>query len=93
MTHADLLDALGIDIDLIKKSLQYPFNIECIVDGEWIMSRTGLEPGIRLGRLKQWLHKIQIERNYTKSSQLETALCTIPWKFGDVNNWPQPEWP
>ena len=93
MTHADLLDALGIDIELIKKSLQYPFNIECIVDGEWIMSRTGLEPGIRLGRLKQWLHKIQIERNYTKSSQLETALCTIPWKFGDVNNWPQPEWP
>ena len=93
MTHADILDALGIDIELIKKSLQYPFNIECIVDGEWIMSRTGLEPGIRLGRLKQWLHKIQIERNYTKSSQLETALCTIPWKFGDVNNWPQPEWP
>lgn len=93
MTHADLLDALGIEIELIKKSLEYPFNIECIVDGDWIMSRTGLEPGIRLGRLKQWLHKIQIERNYTKISQLETALCTIPWKFGDADNWPQPEWP
>ena len=93
MTHADMLDALGVDIELIKKSLEYPFNIECIVDGEWIMSRTGLGPGIRLGRLKQWLHKIQIERNYTKASQLETALCTIPWKFGDVDDWPQPTWP
>ena len=47
------------------------------------MQRTGLSPGIKLGRLKDWLFRIQIERGYENLEQMETALCTIPWQNGD----------
>ena len=57
------------------------------------MERTGLEPGIKLGRLKDWLFRIQIERGYTDLSQMEPALCTIPWASGDPKEWPRPSWP
>ena len=92
-THSILVETLGGNTDLINKSLQYPTGIECLVNGEWIMERTGLEPGIKLGRLKDWLFRIQIERGYTDLSQMETALCTIPWANGDPKEWPRPSWP
>ena len=92
-THSVLVETLGGDNDLINKALQYPTGIECLVNGEWIMERTGLEPGIKLGRLKDWLFRIQIERGYTDLSQMETALCTIPWANGDPKEWPRPSWP
>ena len=57
------------------------------------MERTGLGPGIKLGRLKDWLFRIQIESGYTDLSQMETALCTIPWASGDPKEWPRPSWP
>ena len=92
-THSILMEVLGEDNDLIDKALQYPTGIECLVNGEWIMERTGLEPGIKLGRLKDWLFRIQIERGYTDLSQIETALCTIQWANGDPKEWPRPSWP
>ena len=57
------------------------------------MQRTGLSPGIKLGRLKDWLFRIQIERGYENLEQMETALCTIPWQNGDPKLWPRPNWP
>lgn len=92
-THSILNEALGKRNDLIDKALQYPTGIECLVDGGWIMERTGLKPGIKLGRLKDWLFRIQIERGYSDLSQMETALCTIPWANGDPKDWPRPKWP
>ena len=92
-THSILVETLGGNNDLINKALQYPTGIECLVNGEWIMERTSLEPGIKLGRLKDWLFRIQIERGYTDLSQMETALCTIPWANGDPKEWPRPSWP
>ena len=56
------------------------------------MQRTGLKPGIKLGRLKDWLFRIQIERGYRELSQMETALCTIPWQNGNPEEWPRPKW-
>ena len=93
LTHSILKEVLGENNDLIKKSLQYPTEIDCLVNGEWIMERTGLEPGIKLGRLKDWLFRIQIERGYNDLSQMETALCTVPWANGDPKDWPRPKWP
>ena len=92
-THSILMETLEVDNNLINKALQYPTGIECLVNGEWIMERTSLEPGIKLGRLKDWLFRIQIERGYTDLSQMETALCTIPWANGDPKEWPRPSWP
>ena len=92
-THLILKSTLGEDTDLINKSLQYPTEINCLVDGVWIMERTGLEPGLKLGRLKDWLFRIQIERGYENLMQMETALCTVPWANGDPKDWPRPKWP
>ena len=92
-THSSMLASIGEDTTLINKSLSYPFEISCIIDGNWIMHRTGLSPGIKLGRLKDWLFRIQIERGYDNLDQMETALCTIPWQNGDPKQWPRPTWP
>ena len=93
ITHSSMLAALDANTELINKSLNFPFEIDCLVNGEWIMQRTGLGPGVKLGRLKDWLFRIQIERGYESLDQMETALCTIPWQNGDPKSWPRPNWP
>ena len=93
VTHSSMLAALGENTDLVNKSLNYPSDIDCLINGDWIMQRTGLSPGIKLGRLKDWLFRIQIERGYESLDQMETALCTIPWQNGDPKLWPRPNWP
>lgn len=92
-THINLRETIGEDTSLIVKSLQYPTEINCLIDGDWLMEKTGLSPGIKLGRLKDWLFRIQIERGYTDISQIETALCTIAWTYGEPKDWPRPKWP
>jgi len=92
-THINLRETIGEDTSLIVKSLQYPTEISCLIDGDWLMEKTGLSPGIKLGRLKDWLFRIQIERGYTDISQIETALCTIAWTYGEPKDWPRPKWP
>ncbi len=92
-THSLLRSVIGEDTSLILKSLQYPDDISCLIDGDWLMAKTGLRPGVKLGRLKDWLYRIQIERAYTTISQMETALCTITWNHGDTSDWPKPQWP
>ena len=92
-THAELMYCTSQDSELIEKSMLYPTDIECLVDGEWIMKRTGLTAGIKLGRLKEWLHRIQIERGLTTKDDIENVLCTIPWQHGDPKEWPCVKWP
>ncbi len=92
-THSTLLSLMDENTELVDKALGYPKEVECLIDGEWLMAKTGLSPGIRLGRLKDWLYRIQIERGYTSLSQVETALCTITWNHGEPENWPKPIWP
>jgi hypothetical protein len=92
-THISLASATGKVTSLIEKSLQYPTDITCLVDGEWLMKKTKFEPGMKLGRLKDWLYRIQIERGYTSIAQMETALCTIPWNEGNSSQWPKVQWP
>ena len=65
----------------------------CLVDGHWIMARTGAVEGMRLGRLKQWLHRIQIEEGLTTLSEMEAALSKLPYEHGDVEAWPRPVFP
>ena len=65
----------------------------CLVDGHWIMARTGVEQGLRLGRLKDWLHRIQIEEDLTSADQMEHALSRLPFTHGDHNLWPKVSFP
>ena len=64
---------------------------ESIVDGHWIMQRTGLGKGIVLGRLKMWLHRIQIERDLADSDAVEAALCSLKWEHANDAHWPKVE--
>ena len=64
-----------------------------LVDGHWIMARTGTVEGRRLGRLKQWLHRIQIEEEITDQNGMETALSRLPFEHGSPDEWPTVSFP
>ena len=86
---ADLENTLHI----LRELESLKTNLEPLADGNWIMNQTGLTKGIRLGRLKSWLHTIQIERDITDISQIERVLSTLSWENSDFNNWPQLKFP
>jgi len=64
-----------------------------LIDGEKLMMFTGLEPGIRLGRLKGWLHRRQIEENLSDADEVISLLKTIDWKSEEPGSWPSLAWP
>ena len=67
--------------------------IPCLVDGHWIMARTGAIEGRRLGRLKDWLHRIQIEEQITELNGMEAALSRLPFEHGSPDDWPTVSFP
>lgn len=64
-----------------------------LIDGEKLMQVTGLEAGVRLGRLKGWLHRRQIEENLADTGEVISLLKTIDWKSEDPDSWPSLAWP
>ena len=66
---------------------------EPLADGNWIMIQTDLQKGEKLGRLKSWLHTIQIERDLVSISQIEKVLSTLSWNNGEYRNWPELKFP
>lgn len=63
-----------------------------LANGNWIMRRTEIQTGPRLGALKSWLHRIQIERNLGTLEEIEQVLCTLSWQHGDCSKWPKLGW-
>ena len=57
------------------------------------MARTGDIEGVRLGRLKQWLHRIQIEEGINDLAAMEAVLSRLPYEHGAHEDWPQPVFP
>ena len=64
-----------------------------LVDGRWLMQRTGLGSGVRLGRLLAWLYRLQIEREISTPTELEAVLNTLPFVHGDPQSWPTVAFP
>ena len=64
-----------------------------LIDGEKLMQVTGLEAGIRLGRLKGWLHRRQIEENLSEVDEVISMLGTIDWETEDPESWSALAWP
>lgn len=62
-----------------------------LIDGKYIMANLGIPSGAKLGRLKEWLHKIQIERGIEEFEKMETIICSIPWNSDDYSDWPRME--
>ena len=63
-----------------------------LVNGIWLMEKTGLGKGEKLGRLKEWLHRLQIERDLVNLDEIWNILATISWAHGDYMKWPRIEW-
>ena len=64
-----------------------------LVGGEDLMQITGLEAGVRLGRLKGWLHRRQIEDNLGSADEVLSLIETIDWQSGEPDTWPALAWP
>ena len=64
-----------------------------LVDGVTLSKNTGLEPGKRLGRLKAWLHRKQIEEDLSGAEEVLALIDSIDWEEGDFEKWPILSWP
>ena len=64
-----------------------------LVNGEILIGKTGLEPEMRLGRLKGWLHRKQIEMDLDNIEQVLELLDDIDWENSNPAEWPYLSWP
>lgn len=64
-----------------------------LVDGNMLSKFTGLKPGIRLGRLKGHLHRLQIERDMTCKDEVLDCVSEIDYVNGDPLDWDLLSWP
>ena len=64
-----------------------------LIDGNLLSSLTGIEPGRKLGRLKDWLHRIQVENDIENRESLISMMYEIPWEEAVFEDWPVLSWP
>ncbi|MDP7091453.1 MAG: hypothetical protein QF448_01400, partial [Candidatus Thalassarchaeaceae archaeon] len=64
-----------------------------LVDGNMLSRVTGLEPGKRLGRLKGWLHRRQVEEDLISPEDVLALLDGMEWAESDPDKWPILSWP
>ena len=64
-----------------------------LIDGNLLSRVTGLEPGRKLGRLKEWLHRIQVEEDIENKDSLLLRLGEIGWEESEFEDWPTLDWP
>tara|TARA_B100001123_G_scaffold176048_1_gene201970 strand:- start:4354 stop:5622 length:1269 start_codon:yes stop_codon:yes gene_type:complete len=93
----EYLSGLGRDVthfELVLRNLdELQVGNSPLVDGNTLSERTGLEPGKRLGRLKGWLHRIQIENDISDSDEVLSRLGSMEWEISDPETWPILSWP
>lgn len=64
-----------------------------LLDGEYLMRNTGIPSGRKLGRLKAWLFRLQVERDITSFEKMESLLCSLPWTVDNFEHWPEMSFP
>jgi len=67
--------------------------LQPILNGNKISDITGIKPGPRLGNLKDWLFRIQIEQNILQEDDMIEVLNRINWKDTEIESWPKLSWP
>ena len=93
----DYCIGMGIEHKQFKRSLEITEDLKKgnspMIDGNMLSEHTGLNPGKRLGRLKAWLHRIQIEKDMDDASELLTMADQLDWLESDPEEWPILSWP
>jgi inhibitor of KinA sporulation pathway (predicted exonuclease) len=69
--------------------LRSPMAAGCLLDGQALMAATGLKPGKTLGRLKEWLWRVQVERDLATAAEVAALLDELPWRGTDEGEWPR----
>jgi tRNA nucleotidyltransferase/poly(A) polymerase len=64
-----------------------------LVDGHLLAATSELPSGRRLGRLKEWLFRIQIEQDLATTEEILALLGILDWKTTDPESWPDTGWP
>ena len=64
-----------------------------IISGDRLAEVTGLVPGPRLGKLKGWLHRKQIEGALRTDADLIALLSELNWKQSNHEDWDVLQWP
>ncbi len=84
-----------LDAIIINSSKLKPLSHgeKSILDGNKLMKLTSINGGPKLGHLKSWLHRIQIERNLQTEQEMIQILSTIIWQNSDGNDWPKVQFP
>jgi hypothetical protein len=93
----DYLAGLGVDILQFHSACQRIDKLRAgnspLIDGNLLSSLTGLEPGRKLGRLKDWLHRIQVVDDIDNRESLISLLDELDWEESDYEEWPILTWP
>ena len=88
------LESKGEDRSQILSTIEPPVaGAVPLVDGNTLSEFTGLDPGIRLGRLKGHLHRLQIERDMTCIDEVLDCVGEIDYVNGDPLDWELLSWP
>ena len=64
-----------------------------LIDGHVLATATELPYGRRLGRLKEWLYRIQIDQDLANSDEVLALLDVLDWVATDPELWPDTGWP
>lgn len=64
-------------------------NPEQLIDGNWLMAITNIKQGEKLGRLKEWMYRLQIENDWSTITEVERCLASIHWQNDDFESWPK----
>ena len=64
-----------------------------LVNGHDLSRETGLPPGPRLGMLKGWLYRRQVEDDLVTFDEVIRLLEEIDWEDSDPEEWKKMEWP
>ena len=93
----DYMRGLGADTEDFESELEQNSDLKAgsgpLVDGSRISEITGLEGGKRLGRLKDWLHRIQVERDLSSEEEVVELLAEFDWENSDFEEWQGLSWP
>ena len=79
--NVDFFDQIvSLIVDLPTNKIQSQ-----LIDGNWLMKTTNIGQGQKLGRLKEWLYRIQIENDLSDISDINRYLAKIQWQNSDLN--------
>ena len=93
----DYLSGTGVETGQFEACYQSTEELRAgnspLIDGNLLSSLTGIEPGRKLGRLKDWLHRIQVERDIEDRDSLISMMGEIHWEESEFEEWPVLSWP